>query len=28
MLTGQRDIKFPPETLLNFRLEQELKIQP
>lgn len=27
-LTGQRDIKFPPETLLNFRLEQELKIQP
>lgn len=28
MLTGQRDIKFPPETLLNFRLEQELKVQP
>lgn len=26
MLTGQRDIKFPPETLLNFRLEQELKL--
>jgi len=28
MLTGQRDIRFPPETLLRFRLEQELKIQP
>jgi hypothetical protein len=28
MLTGKRDIKFPPETLLRFELEQELKIQP
>lgn len=27
MLTGKRDIKFPPETLLRFELEQELKIQ-
>lgn len=28
MLTGKRDIKFPPETLLRFRLEQALRIQP
>jgi len=28
MLTGKRDIKFPPETLLRFELEQELTIQP
>ncbi|MFQ5777103.1 MAG: hypothetical protein ACE5IP_03760 [Terriglobia bacterium] len=28
MLTGQRDIKFPPETLLRFKLEEELRIQP
>ena len=28
MLTGQRDVKFPPETLLRFQLEQELKVQP
>jgi hypothetical protein len=28
MLTGQRDIKFPPETLLRFALEKELAIQP
>lgn len=28
MLTGKRDIKFPPETLLRFKLQQELKIQP
>jgi len=27
MLTGKRDIKFPPETLLRFRLEQELKLR-
>lgn len=26
MLTGKRDIKFPPETLLRFRLEQQLKL--
>jgi hypothetical protein len=28
MLTGKRDIKFPPETLLRFELEQALTIQP
>lgn len=28
MLTGQHDIKFPPETLLRFQLQEELKIQP
>jgi hypothetical protein len=28
MLTGKRDVKFPPETLLRFSLEEELKIQP
>jgi hypothetical protein len=28
MLTGKRDIKFPPETLLRFELEQPLTIQP
>jgi len=27
MLTGKRDIKFPPETLLRFELEQPLSIQ-
>ncbi len=27
MLTGHRDIKFPSESVLRFRLEQELKIQ-
>ena len=27
MLTGQRDIKFPSETVLRFRLEQDLKLQ-
>ncbi|MGH9803799.1 MAG: hypothetical protein ACRD4D_01405 [Candidatus Acidiferrales bacterium] len=27
MLTGKRDVKFPPETLLRFQLEQEAKIQ-
>jgi len=27
MLTGHRDIKFPPETVLRFRLEQDLKLQ-
>jgi hypothetical protein len=27
-LTGKRDIKFPPETLLRFRLEQPLTIEP
>ena len=27
MLTGKRDVKFPPETLLRFALEQELTIQ-
>jgi len=26
MATGQRDIKFPPETVLRFTLEQELKV--
>jgi len=26
MLTGKRDIKFPSETVLRFRLEQDLKI--
>ncbi len=28
MLTGKRDVKFPPETLLRFELEQPLTIQP
>jgi hypothetical protein len=28
VLTGKRDINFPPETLLRFELEEELKIQP
>lgn len=28
MMTGQRDVKFPPETVLRFRLERDLKIQP
>lgn len=28
MLTGQRDIKFPPETVLRFKLEQDLTVQP
>ena len=28
MLTGKRDIKFPPETLLRFELEQPLTVQP
>jgi len=28
MLTGQREIKFPPETLLRFKLEKELSVQP
>ncbi len=28
MLTGQRDVKFPPETVLRFELQQELRIQP
>ncbi len=28
MLTGKRDIKFPPETLLRFELEEPLTIQP
>lgn len=27
MLTGKRDVKFPPETVLRFALEQEMKIQ-
>jgi len=27
MLTGKRDIKFPPETLLRFELEEQLTIQ-
>ncbi len=27
MLTGKRDIRFPPETVLRFRLEQDLKVQ-
>ncbi len=27
MLTGHRDVKFPPETVLRFRLEQDLKLQ-
>ena len=28
LLTGKRNINFPPETVLRFRLEEELKIQP
>lgn len=28
MITGKRDVKFPPETLLRFELEQPLTIQP
>lgn len=28
MLTGKRDVKFPPETLLRFNLEEDLRIQP
>jgi len=28
MLTGKRDVKFPPETVLGFDLEQPLTIQP
>jgi hypothetical protein len=28
MLTGKRDVKFPPETVLRFALEQPLSIQP
>ncbi len=28
MLTGKRDVKFPPETLLRFELEQPLTVQP
>ncbi len=28
MLTGKRDVKFPPETVLGFDLEQPLSIQP
>lgn len=28
MLTGKRDVKFPPETLLRFGLEEDLTIQP
>lgn len=27
-MTGQRDIQFPAETVLRFRLENELKIEP
>lgn len=27
MLTGKRDVKFPPETLLRFQLEQEVRVQ-
>src|SRR5713226_2365031 len=27
MLTGHRDIKFPSETVLRFRLQQDLKLQ-
>jgi hypothetical protein len=27
MLTGKRDVKFPPETLLRFELEQALTVQ-
>lgn len=26
--TGKRDLRFPPETLLRFRLRQELKVEP
>lgn len=26
-LTGQRDIQFPPETVLRFRLKQEVKVE-
>jgi hypothetical protein len=28
MLTGQRDVKFPAESVLRFTLKQEVKIQP
>lgn len=28
MITGKRDIKFPPETVLRFRLEEGLNIRP
>jgi len=28
MLTGKRDVNFPPETVLGFDLEQPLSIQP
>lgn len=28
MLTGKRDVKFPPETVLRFKLEQDLTVQP
>ncbi len=28
LLTGKRNINFPPETVLRFRLEEELKIRP
>lgn len=28
MLTGKRDVKFPPETVLRFQLEQDLRVQP
>ena len=28
LLTGKRDIKFPPETVLRFNLEQDLTVQP
>lgn len=27
MVTGHRDIKFPPETVLRFRLQQDLQLQ-
>lgn len=27
MLTGKRNIRFPPETVLRFRLEKDLKVQ-
>lgn len=28
MLTGKRDVKFPPETVLRFTLEQEIRVTP
>ena len=28
MLTGKHDVKFPPETVLRFKLEKDLSIQP